>query len=342
MPAYLAITTERAFARPFRSTRSVSLRGCEWHELGLEWSPPEEPSRSRLDEWFLPGRHQALRQRSSPFFPEVHDELTKSWQAPYSSRIHSFASAAQWWVQRKVCFWFPHAHFSARVSDRCDSVQNKTHAFSEREQMSFSASCISVLPLYSQSLKLFLPLAKRAEAWQAIPGVSEWVMAMVRWGYTLQFARRPPRFHRVLATTVRRENAQVLRAEVMNLLEKEAKFSANFFFTKSTDALAYEWPSLPLYSFSPVALLPQVLRQVREQRHKHILIAPLWRNQPRMSELFQLLKAAPWPIPLRRDLLSQANGAIWHPRPELWALHVWLLDGSLSSSRACPKHYGRS
>ncbi len=29
------------------------------NELGLEWSPPEEPSRSRLDEWFLPGRHQA-------------------------------------------------------------------------------------------------------------------------------------------------------------------------------------------------------------------------------------------------------------------------------------------
>ncbi len=25
-------------------------------ELGLEWSPPEEPSRSRLEEWFLPGR----------------------------------------------------------------------------------------------------------------------------------------------------------------------------------------------------------------------------------------------------------------------------------------------
>ena len=28
-------------------------------ELGLEWSPPEEPSRSHLDEWFLPGHHQA-------------------------------------------------------------------------------------------------------------------------------------------------------------------------------------------------------------------------------------------------------------------------------------------
>ncbi len=53
-----------------------------------------------------------------------------------------------------------------------------------------------------------------------------------------------------------------------------------------------------------------------------------------MSEIFQLLKAALWPIPLRRDLLSQANGTIWHPRPELWTLHVWLLNGSLSAFHA--------
>ncbi len=64
----------------------------------------------------------------------------------------------------------------------------------------------------------------RSEAWQAIPGVSEWVMTMVRRGYTLQFARRPPRFHGVLAITqqVRGEDAPVLSAEVMNLLEKGA------------------------------------------------------------------------------------------------------------------------
>ncbi len=31
-------------------------------ELGLEWSPTEEPSRSRLAEWFLTGRRQAPRQ----------------------------------------------------------------------------------------------------------------------------------------------------------------------------------------------------------------------------------------------------------------------------------------
>ncbi len=63
-------------------------------ELGLEWSPPEEPPRSRLNEWFLPGRRQASRQRASPFFPEVHDEITKSCRAPYSSRLHASSSSA--------------------------------------------------------------------------------------------------------------------------------------------------------------------------------------------------------------------------------------------------------
>ncbi len=63
-------------------------------ELGLEWSMPEEPTRSRLDEWFLPGHCQAPRQQASPFFPEVHDELTKSWRTPYLARLHNTSSAA--------------------------------------------------------------------------------------------------------------------------------------------------------------------------------------------------------------------------------------------------------
>ncbi len=36
----------------------------------------------------------------------------------------------------------------------------------------------------------------------------------------------------------------------------------------------------------------------------------------------------PWQIPLRRDLLSQRGGTLWHPRPDLWNLHVWSLDGT--------------
>ncbi|KAI2664297.1 Platelet glycoprotein V [Labeo rohita] len=49
-------------------------------ELGLEWSPPEEPPRSLLDEWFLPGA--------------VHEELTRSWRAPYSARLRASSSSA--------------------------------------------------------------------------------------------------------------------------------------------------------------------------------------------------------------------------------------------------------
>ncbi len=94
------------------------------------------------------------------------------------------------------------------------------HIHFQKESKNLFLPTISVLPLCSQSVQPFQPLAMRAEAWQAIPGVSTWVMTTVRRGYTLQFAQRPPRFHGAFVTTVRSENAQVLRAEVMNLLEK--------------------------------------------------------------------------------------------------------------------------
>ncbi len=93
------------------------------------------------------------------------------------------------------------------------------------------------------------------------------------------------------------------RARV-DLFASEDNSHCPIFFTKSMDALDHECPSLPLYAFPPIALLLQVLGQVREQRHKLIRIAPLWRNQPWVSEFFQLLEAAPWPIPLRQDLLK--------------------------------------
>ncbi len=80
-------------ARPKADDELIRAMTNAVNELGLEWSQPEEPSRSRLDEWFLPGRHRAHRQRSSHFFRKVHDELTISWRAPYLSRIRSSASA---------------------------------------------------------------------------------------------------------------------------------------------------------------------------------------------------------------------------------------------------------
>ncbi|KAI2653889.1 ORF V: Enzymatic polyprotein [Labeo rohita] len=56
-------------------------------EIGLEVpkTPPADPS--RLDDWFL-GRAPAAPPHSPPvpFFPEVHEELVRTWRAPHSSR----------------------------------------------------------------------------------------------------------------------------------------------------------------------------------------------------------------------------------------------------------------
>ncbi len=61
--------------------------------------------------------------------------------------------------------------------------------------------------------------------------------------------------------------------------------------------------------------------------------AQTYSNSPPLEEpavgVIPAVRSSPWPIPLRRDLLSQANGTLWHQQPELWALHVWLLNASL-------------
>ncbi len=120
---------------------------------------------------------------------------------------------------RKNFFRFltgPHMCPTAVIADKI-----KHKHFQKESKLPFLPS-ISILPLCSQSAQPFQPLATRAEAWQAIPGVTAWVMNTVRRGYSLQFARRPPRFRGVLATSVRSNDAHVLHIEVMNLLEKGA------------------------------------------------------------------------------------------------------------------------
>ncbi len=96
------------------------------------------------------------------------------------------------------------------------------HKHSQKESNFPLPSLTSALPPCSQPLEFIQPLATRAEAWRAIPGVSEWVMGIIKRGYSLQFARRPPRFSGVVSTSVQGENARVLRSEVMTLLEKGA------------------------------------------------------------------------------------------------------------------------
>ncbi len=96
------------------------------------------------------------------------------------------------------------------------------------------------------------------------------------------------------------------------------------------DAMVQTWPRLRLYAFPPITLLPGVLTRVRRDGVRLLLVAPCWPGRVWFSDLISLLDDSPWEVPIRRDLLSQAGGAILHPRPELWKLWVWPLRGHSS------------
>ena len=62
--------------------------------LGLEWSAPKLPSRTRLDGSFLPGERTSPESKPAPFLPELHEEVAKAWNAPFSTRTRSSVSPA--------------------------------------------------------------------------------------------------------------------------------------------------------------------------------------------------------------------------------------------------------
>lgn len=103
--------------------------------------------------------------------------------------------------------------------------------------------------------------------------------------------------------------------------------------------LAHKWPSLHLYAFPLGTLLPQFVRWIREEdRCSVLLVALLWQNQSWFPEMVQLLSAVPWPIPLRRDLLSQAKGTIWHHHPRCGASIYGLSTGVFKPSPEGQEH----
>ena len=103
-----------------------------------------------------------------------------------------------------------------------------------------------------------------------------------------------------------------------------------FFSVKGTaplglDALAHEWPRVLLYAFPPLCLIAPTLERVRTDNLTVLLVAPEWGQW--VSEIVPLLYGCPWQLPLRRDMLTQAGGEIFHPQPEHLALWVWPVKG---------------
>ncbi len=54
--------------------------------IGLHYRRPPSPKRSRLDDWFLGAQAERRQPPPVPFFPGGHEEVTRSWKAPFSSR----------------------------------------------------------------------------------------------------------------------------------------------------------------------------------------------------------------------------------------------------------------
>ncbi len=74
-----------ALSEPDPEMTAMLSRAAE--NVGLVWNPPPRPDPSRLDEWFLGGGRAGFqRPPPVPFFPELHEELTRSWKAPFTAR----------------------------------------------------------------------------------------------------------------------------------------------------------------------------------------------------------------------------------------------------------------
>ncbi len=93
------------------------------------------------------------------------------------------------------------------------------HKHSQKERKFPLLLLMSALPPCSRSLEFIQPLAMRAEC---LPRSVRVGYGIIKRGYSLQFARRPPRFSGVVSTLVQSKNTHVLRSEVMTLLEKGA------------------------------------------------------------------------------------------------------------------------
>ncbi len=101
------------------------------------------------------------------------------------------------------------------------SVMQLTPPQSSTEPPPTQRIVVQHLPAHP-STKLLKPPYQSLKAWEVIPGISRWLLGVIKHGYTLQFRRRPPRFKGVVQSLTLPRNAQVLKQEVRNLFKKGA------------------------------------------------------------------------------------------------------------------------
>ena len=92
------------------------------------------------------------------------------------------------------------------------------------------------------------------------------------------------------------------------------------------DAFAHrQWPQGLLYAFPPFHLLLPLLHRIHADHLRVIVVAPDAARTRWFPLLTQLSLYTPWPVPLRQDALTQAEGQICKPPLSRGlCLMVWL------------------
>lgn len=99
----------------------------------------------------------------------------------------------------------------------------------------------------------------------------------------------------------------------------------------AVDAFSVPWKWKLAYAFPPISLIPRVLKKIREDQARIILVAPFWPKRAWFSLLRDLSVTDPWVLPEQEDLLAQ--GPIYHPQVENLHLTAWMLSGTCSRQK---------
>ncbi len=115
--------------------------------IGLEVNRLPSPEPSRLDDWFL-GAWRSSQLRSAPvlLFPEVHEELTKSWTAPFMARSRSSPSSVLTTLDGGAITWRNCPHLLSKVCKLMAALAAK--AYSAAGQAASALHAMAILQVH--------------------------------------------------------------------------------------------------------------------------------------------------------------------------------------------------
>ena len=107
------------------------------------------------------------------------------------------------------------------------------------------------------------------------------------------------------------------------------------------DAMMQKWPEKGAYAFPPYIMIPRVLREIRHQKLKEIvIIAPIWKAQCWYSSLLSMSTAYPIMLPSTDQILKDHEG---NPYKGTHQLAAWKLSAtdwnSLESQQTLQKSW---